>query len=225
MLMFTLAISCLTTSNLPWFMDLTFQVPMQYCSLWHRTLLLYSVTSTTGHCFCFGSNSSFFLKLFLHWSPIIGHLPTWGVHLFTFSHCSCGSQGKNTEVVCHSLLQWTTFCQTSPPWPTHPEWPHMAWLSFIELDKAVVLDYFSVIMVSVCLPSCNTYRLTLVSLTLDVGLLLWTRVPGSKHLQLSWLQSLCAVFLKPKKIVCHSFHPPPPRHLFAMKWWDLMPWF
>ena len=37
--MFTLAISCLTTSNLPWFMDLTFQVPMQYCSLQHRTLL------------------------------------------------------------------------------------------------------------------------------------------------------------------------------------------
>ena len=26
-----------------------------------------------------------------------------------------GSQGKNTEMVCHSLLQWTTFCQTSPP--------------------------------------------------------------------------------------------------------------
>ena len=32
---FTLAISYLTTSNLPWFMDLTFQVPMQYCSLQH----------------------------------------------------------------------------------------------------------------------------------------------------------------------------------------------
>ena len=31
--MFNLAISCLTLSNLPWFMDLTFQVPMQYCSL------------------------------------------------------------------------------------------------------------------------------------------------------------------------------------------------
>ena len=49
---FTLAISCLTTSNLPWFMDLTFQVPMQYCSLHHRTLLLSPVTSTTGYCFC-----------------------------------------------------------------------------------------------------------------------------------------------------------------------------
>ena len=33
---FTLAISCLTTSNLPGSMDLTFQFPMQYCSLQHR---------------------------------------------------------------------------------------------------------------------------------------------------------------------------------------------
>jgi len=49
---FTLAISCLTTSNLPWFMDLTFQVPMQYCSLQHRTLLLSPVTSTAGYSFC-----------------------------------------------------------------------------------------------------------------------------------------------------------------------------
>ena len=34
---FTFAISCLTTSNLPWFLDLTFQVPMQSCSLEHQT--------------------------------------------------------------------------------------------------------------------------------------------------------------------------------------------
>ena len=58
--MFTLAIFCLTTSSLPWFMDLTFQVPMQYCSLQHQTLLPSPVTSTTGCCFCFGSFSSFF---------------------------------------------------------------------------------------------------------------------------------------------------------------------
>ena len=36
---------------------------------------------------------------------------TWGVPLlvsyhFAVSYCSWGSQGKNTEVVCHSLLQW-----------------------------------------------------------------------------------------------------------------------
>ena len=55
MLTFTLAISCLITSNLPLFMDLTFQVPMQYCSLQYQTLLLSPVTSTPGCCFCFGS--------------------------------------------------------------------------------------------------------------------------------------------------------------------------
>ena len=32
------------------------------------------------------------------------------------------------KVVCHSLLQWTTFCQNSPPWPNHLEWPYTAWL-------------------------------------------------------------------------------------------------
>ena len=103
---FILAISCLTTSNLPWFMDLTFQVPVQYCSLQHQTLLPLPVTSTTGCCFCFGSVSSFFLELFLHWSPVVyWALPTWGVHLsvsylFAFSFCAWGSQGKNSEVVC-----------------------------------------------------------------------------------------------------------------------------
>ena len=109
--MFILAISCLTTSYLPWFMDLTFQVPMQYCSLQHQTLLLSPVTSTAGYCFCFGSIPSFFLELFLHWSPVAYWTPTdlgssssVSYH-FAFSYYSWGSQGKNTEVVCHSLFQ------------------------------------------------------------------------------------------------------------------------
>ena len=143
--MFILAISCLITSNLPWFTDLTLQVPMQYCSLQHWALLLSPVTSTAGYCFCFGSIPSFFLKLFLHCSPVAYWAPTnlgsssFRYYLFAFPYCSWGSQGKNTEVVCHSLLQWTTFCQTSPPWPIHLGWPHMARLSCTELDKAVVL--------------------------------------------------------------------------------------
>ena len=73
---FTLAISCLTTSNLPWFVDLTFQVLMQYCSLQHQTLLISPVTYTAGYCFCFGSISSFFLELFHHWPPIAYWPPT-----------------------------------------------------------------------------------------------------------------------------------------------------
>ena len=103
---FTLAISCLTTSNLPWLIDLTFQVPMQYCSLQHWTWLQSPVISTTRCCFCFGSISSIFLELFLHWSPIAYWAPTdlgnssFSIYHFAFSHC--------------------------------------AWLSFIELDKAVV---------------------------------------------------------------------------------------
>ena len=122
--------SSIIPSNLPWFMELTFQVPMQYCSLLHRTLLLSPVTSTARYCFCFGSIPSFFLELFLHWSPVAyWHLLTWGVSLsvsyhFAFSYCPWGSQGKNTEVVCHSLLQWTTFCQISPPWPAYLGLPH-----------------------------------------------------------------------------------------------------
>ena len=104
---------------------------------------------------------------------------TWGVPLsvsyhFAFSYCSWGSQGKNTEVVCHSLPQWTTFCQTSPPWPKCLGWPHTAWLSFTELDKAVVC----VIRLASCLwlwfqsvcplmPSLSAYHLSWLSLTLD----------------------------------------------------------
>ena len=44
---------------------LTFQVPMQCCSLQHQTSHPSPVTSTTGHCFCLGSVPSFFLELFL----------------------------------------------------------------------------------------------------------------------------------------------------------------
>ena len=57
-------------------MDLTFQVPMQYCSLQNQTLLPSPVTSTTGCCFYFGSISSFFLEFFLHSSPGVYWVPT-----------------------------------------------------------------------------------------------------------------------------------------------------
>ena len=49
-------------------------------------------------------------------------------YLFAFSYCSWGSQGENTYVVCHSLLQWTAFCQNSPPQPIRLGWPYIGWL-------------------------------------------------------------------------------------------------
>ena len=132
MLMLILVISCLTTYNLPQFRDLTFQVPMQYCSLQHQNLLLSPVPSTTGCCFCFGFIPSFFLKLFLHWSPVAYWAPTelgsssFSVLYFCLFILFMGSQGKNTEVVCHSLLQWTDNIPTDLSTMIHPSWvvPH-----------------------------------------------------------------------------------------------------
>ena len=47
-------------------------------------------------------------------------------------------------------------------------------------------------------------------------------LPRSKHLLISWLQSPSAGILEPKKIMSVTVSIVP--HLFAMKWWDRMPW-
>ena len=152
MSMFTLAISCLTTFNLPWFIKLTFQDPMQYCSLQHQTLLLSSAKSTTGCCFCFGSISSFFLELFLHSPPVAYWEPTKlgsssfsGISfrlliMFTrFSRRDCWSGLPYPSPVDHVLSELSTM--------THLSWMalHSMAHSFTELDKAVahVIRLFS----------------------------------------------------------------------------------
>ena len=164
MSMLTLAISCLTTSNLPWFMDLTFQVPMQYCSLQHWTLLPSPVTSTTGYCFCFSSVFSFFMELFLHWSPIAYWAPTnlgsspFSVLSFClfmlfmgFSRLEYWSGLPFPSPVDHILSKLST--TTRPSWVALHGMAH----SFIELDKAVVhvisLVGFLWLWFSFCLPS------------------------------------------------------------------------
>ena len=86
----------------------TFQIPMQYCSLQHWTLLSSSDTFTTGWFFFF--------------------FPLW-LSLFIPSNYSWGSQDKNAEVVCHSHLQWDAFCQNLPPWPIFLGWLCGAWLT------------------------------------------------------------------------------------------------
>ena len=47
-------------------------------------------------------------------------------------------------------------------------------------------------------------------------------LPRSKRLLILYLQSLCAVILEPRKMSLPLFTLFP--HLFAMKWWDQMPW-
>ena len=58
----------------------------------------------------------------------LGRGSSSGVIYFSFSYYSWVSQGKNSNVICHSLLQWTIFCPNSPLWPVHLGWPWMAWL-------------------------------------------------------------------------------------------------
>ena len=164
MSMFTLAISFLTTSNLLWFMDLAFQVPMQYCSLQHCSLLPLLVTSTTGHCFHLGSVSSLFLELFLHSSPVACWVPmnlgssSFSVISFCLFILFIGFSRQNywshlpfPSPVGHVLSELSTM--TRPSWVALHGIAH----SFIELDKAVVpvmsLVSFLWLLFSFCLPS------------------------------------------------------------------------
>ena len=164
MLTFTLAISCLTTSNLPWFMDLTFQVPMQYWSLQHQALLLSPITSKTECCFCSGSVTSFFLELLLHWSPVAYWAPSdlgsssfralsfcFFILFMGFSRQEYWSGLPYPSPMDHVWSELSTMIR--PSWVSLHEMAH----SFTELEKAVVhvvrLVSFLWLWLSVCLLS------------------------------------------------------------------------
>ena len=161
MLTFNLDISCLNTSNLSWFIDLTFQVPMQYCSLQLWTLLPSPVTSTTG---------MLWLCLFILFgviSPLISSsiLGTYQPGEFIFQcpiflpfHVVHGVLKARilkwlpvSSLADHVLSDLSTM--TCLSWVALPGMGH----SFIELDKAVVhvirLVSFLWLWFSVCLPS------------------------------------------------------------------------
>ena len=138
MSMFTLNISFLTTSSLPWSVDLVFQIPIQYCSLQHWTLLPHWVLF------------SLWLNLFILTgviSPLISSsiLGTYCPGEFIFQ--------------CHTFLPFHTVHGFSRqeywsglPFPSPVDkvlselsaMTHLSWValhgmahSFIELDKAV----------------------------------------------------------------------------------------
>ena len=149
--MFTLPVSCWLTSNLPWFMDLTFQVHMQYHSLQHWILLASAVTSTAGCCFYFGSASSFFLELFLHRCPVAYWAPTnlgsSSFHVLSFclfilfmrfARQKYGSGLPFPSPEDHILSELYTM--TRPSWVALHSMAH----GFIAWDKAVVLMISSI---------------------------------------------------------------------------------
>ena len=115
---------------------------MQYCSLQHQILLLSPVTSTTG--WCFSLAPSFILYGVI--SPLIScsisctyrpgefifQCPTFCLFiLFTgFSRQEYWSGLPFPSPVDHILSDLSTIaCRLG--------WPHMTWLNFSEIDKAV----------------------------------------------------------------------------------------
>ena len=115
-----LTISCLTMSNLPWFMDPTFQAPMQYCSLQHRILLSSANISTAEGHFCFGPVASFFLGLLVDnnyycWTPsnmgisFFGVIPFYlFIQLMRFSQQVHWSGLPSPPPVDHILSEFST---------------------------------------------------------------------------------------------------------------------
>ena len=129
--------SCLTTSNFPWFGDLTFQVSKQYSSWQHQIFLLSPNTWKTKCCICFGPATSFIrglLVILLYSSPVAyrtpsdpGDSPFAAIPLWTFIQLMRFSQ----KVYCdglHSFPQCITFCQNSLLWCVCHGWSCMAWL-------------------------------------------------------------------------------------------------
>ena len=141
MSMFTLAISCLTTSNLPWFMGLTFQftfihgphIPGSYSILVFTALDFTSITSHLNNwalfllCLCVIILSGFISPLFS--SSFLG---TYRPGEFIFQ-CPIFLPFHTVHgVLKQRILKWFAISLSSgpnsPPWPIHLGWPYMAWL-------------------------------------------------------------------------------------------------
>ena len=162
MFIFTLAFSCSTTSNLPWFMDLIFQVPLKYCS--YIIGLYFHHQSHPQLCIVFGlalslySLWSYYSMQIAHWVPIDLRSSSFSVISFCLFMLFMGFSRKEywsglpfPSPVDHILSEFSTM--------THPSWValHSMGQSFIELDKAVihVISLISLLWLwfSFCLPS------------------------------------------------------------------------
>ena len=172
-------------------MDLTNQFPMQYCSLQHQALPLSAVTSTTGYCFCFGSIPSFFLELFLHWSPVVYWAPTdlghssFSILSFCLFMLFMGFARQEywnglpfPSLGDHILSDFSTM--TCPSWVA----PHgMAYFHWVRQGCGPSVIRFTSFLwlwfqcVCPLMPSRNMYRVSWVSLTLELGYL-FTAAPA-----------------------------------------------
>ena len=112
MLTFTLAIF-LTTSNLPRLMDLTFQVPVQYCFYSIRLYFYHQSHPQLAAAFALAPSLHRFWSYFsTDLQQHIGHLPTWGVHLSV--SCLFAFHAVH-EVLKARILKWFAIPFSSEP--------------------------------------------------------------------------------------------------------------
>ena len=167
-------------------------IPGSYAILLFTALDIASITSPIHNWvfFLLWLPPFFCLKLFLHWSPVA----YWALTDLGSSSFSILSFCIFIPLMGFSRQEyWSGF-----PFPSAVD--HIlsylsttAWLSFIELDKTVVsmirlASFLGLWFHCVCplMPSCNTYRLTWVSLTLDVGYLFMAAPAKHSQCSLPW---------------------------------------
>ena len=150
---------------------------MQYCSLHHQTLLISPVTSTAGYCFALAPSlllsgvispliSSSILGTwwsweFLFWCPSILPFPT--VHgVLKARILTWLAMPSPVDHILSGLSTMTCLSWVAP----------LAWLGFIELDKAVVLVLLDWLVFSEHGFSVSALWCPLATLTLLLGFLL-----------------------------------------------------
>ena len=197
-------------------------------SRWCHPTIASSVAPFSSHLqSCLGSISSFFLKLFLHWSLIVYWAPTnlgnssfnvlsfcLFILLMGFSRQEYWSYLPFPSPVDHILSELSTM--TRPFLVALHSMAH----SFIELDKAVVQVIRLVSFLWWCfqsvyplIPSLLAFHLTGVSLTLDMGCLLTASTADLKRGQerRTWSGPVGCLLLQHRATVtCHFSSAQPP---------------
>ena len=199
---------------------------MQHCSLphgscfYHQLHLKLNVVFLWFHPFIFSGVISPLIS-----SSILG---TYRPRVFIFQ-CPIFLPFHTVHGVLKArILMWFAIPFSSGPYfvrtlhhdPSHLGWPYITWLSFIELDKAVVhlirlANFLWLWFQSVCppMPSLWAYHLSGVSLTLDVGYLFMAAPATCSHCSLPWMWGISSqpplLTLDVRYLLsatCHSFH-------------------
>ena len=158
-------------------------------------------------------------------------LPAWGSlsvsHLFVWGGQSIGVSASASVLSMNtqdwSPLGWTGWiflqskgCQESSPTPHSKS--SILWCSAI---FTVQLSHPYMTIGKTIVLTRQTFLGKVMYLLFNMlSRLLITFLPRSKHLLISWLQSPSAVILEPPQKWSLTLFP----HLFAVKWWDQMPW-